>query len=84
MDQIEINPLTTKNMINISVPNGTDGNYKNGAQAFLLSNTGEHLQKFLLTAGSNDIRLKKHKPGMYLLRVETGNEVAVKQIFIQK
>ncbi len=81
MEQIIIQPLTEKNMVNIFVPDATEFDE---AKAYLLGTSGEHLQHFLLNPGNNDIRLKKQKPGMYTLRIETNNEVAVKQIFITR
>ena len=79
MDQIIITALT-ENMINVTVPLAALA----VSSGFLLSDTGTHLQKFALAPGSNDITLNEQKAGMYVIRIETDHEVAVKQIFITK
>ncbi len=65
-------------MINVTVPLAALA----ASHGFLLSESGTHLQKFALVPGSNVITLNEQKAGMYVLRIETDHEVAVKQIFI--
>ena len=66
------------NKISVTVPDGTNEK----AMGFLLSNSGANLEEFSLLPGINNITLKTKKRGNYVLRVETTNEVAVKQILL--
>ena len=51
-------------------------------KAILLGASGEQLKKYSLTAEENELSLDGFAAGNYTLRVETGNEVVVKQIVI--
>ena len=79
MNQITIEFLAN-NLISITVP----GNVTEKAIGYLLSNTGVNIEEFSLLPGINNITLKTKKGGNYVLRVETTNEVAVKQVCIIK
>ena len=79
MNQITIELLAT-NKISITVPDGANEK----AIGFLLNNSGVNLEEFSLLPGINNIILKTKKRGNYVLRVETTNEVTVKQILISK
>lgn len=50
------------------------------AIAFLLGQYGEELERFALAAGTNELPLSHYATGIYSIRVEAGQEVAVKQI----
>ena len=77
MNQITIEFLVD-NKISITVPDSANEK----ATGFLLNNSGVNLEEFSLIPGINNISLKTKKRGNYVLRVETTNEVAVKQILI--
>lgn len=49
-------------------------------QAVLLSAAGERLKTFSLVREENELPLYDFEPGIYSIRVEAGDEVAVQQI----
>lgn len=51
-------------------------------KAILLGASGERLKTFVLTQQTNELPLDGFAAGSYTLRVESGNEVVVKQIII--
>ncbi len=53
------------------------------SQAILLGNSGERLKTFQLTKGDNELSFDEFSSGTYTLRIESGNEVTVKQIIIR-
>jgi len=49
-------------------------------KAVLLSNSGTQLKTFSLLQEFNELSLQNFAPGLYSIRVETGDEVMVQQI----
>lgn len=79
MNQITIELLANNN-ISVIIPGGSIKK----ASGYLLSSSGVKLEQFVLQPGMNNITLRTKKRGNYVLRVETMNEVAVKQVLIKK
>ena len=62
--------------------NLTPGMQKHTPKAILLGTHGERLQTFVLKEDNNELQLDGFAAGNYTLRIESGNEVIVKQIII--
>jgi|GEM_PF-4576703 len=65
------------NLVHISINEDLHGEK---AKASLLGTGGEELQRFLFSEGLNTIDLNFCEPPAYSLRLETANEVVVKQL----
>ena len=60
----------------------TDRNKKK-SRAVLLGKSGEKLKTFFLEKGDNELSFDEFAVGTYTLRIESGNEIIVRQIIIQ-
>lgn len=71
-------PVIKKTMVVTCTVKGNN----HAVKALLLGSSGEKLKTFLLTKIENVLPLDGIPQGNYSLRIESGNEVLVKQIII--
>jgi hypothetical protein len=79
MLKILIYPQAARHIINVKLLAKI---LKNGSRAILLGKSGEQLRTFPLIQGTNELSISGFEPGQYTIRVESGNEVLVKQIYL--
>ncbi len=79
MLEVSIFPPVVKKTVAVScVVNGN----LHATKASLLGPSGERLKSFLLTGTENILSLDGIPGGTYMLRIESGSEVLVKQLII--
>lgn len=79
MLDVQIFPAAIKKTIAIRLSKLNPGQ---NSRAILLGSSGEQLQVFQLSQIENELCLDGFKNGGYSLRIESGNDVLVKQIII--